>query len=125
MNARAQATLGTLALVLVTGTAAQAAEPYAGLPGAGPPSFSDLDLDRNGVLTKTEAEERQGLVEDWTRVDRNLDSLIERSEFAAFEVEEAARGPALPQSQPELTPMPRPEPLTPVDPSDAGTGTQR
>ena len=56
------------------------------------PSFAELDIDENGVLSKGEAGGRKGLLDDWWQVDTNKDNVIERSEFSAFEVE----GPTIP-----------------------------
>ncbi len=49
------------------------------------PTFSHLDIDRDGVLSKAEAAGRKGLLSYWQRTDINGDNVIERSEFAAFE----------------------------------------
>jgi hypothetical protein len=65
-----------------------------------PPTFSDLDGNMDGYLGKEEARERTGLVDQWRDVDRNLDDLIDRAEFAAFEVEEASQPPSLQQGAP-------------------------
>jgi hypothetical protein len=57
-------------------------------PGAGlasDPSFSDLDVDGDGVLSKAEAAGRKGLLDEWWPADKDKDNRIERSEFSAFE----------------------------------------
>ncbi len=84
MKSRLATAAGGVALVLVLPNAALAerGEPsyYA------PPTFSDLDIDRNGVLDRAEVQARTPLYGQWGRFDTNSDDMIERSEFAAFEV---------------------------------------
>jgi hypothetical protein len=82
---------GVLVLALMlSGPSGQtlAADYGSGAQGAHP-SFSQLDIDGNGVLSAAEAAGTSGLLDDWTQADRNSDNAIERSEFAAFE----AQGP--------------------------------
>ena len=57
-----------------------------------PPTFGDLDLDRNGSLDRGEVQGRSPLYGQWTSYDANRDGLIESSEFAAFEVQETPIG---------------------------------
>lgn len=54
------------------------------------PSFSDLDVDRDGTLDKGEVQGRTPLYGQWNRFDVNNDDRIERSEFAAFELRPGA-----------------------------------
>lgn len=57
-------------------------------PGGGSgtePSFSDLDVDRDGVLSKAEAGGYEGLLDEWWQADKNKDNNIDRAEFSAFE----------------------------------------
>jgi hypothetical protein len=57
-------------------------------PGGGrgsEPSFSDLDVDRDGVLSKAEAGGLEGLLDEWWQADKNKDNNIDRAEFSAFE----------------------------------------
>jgi hypothetical protein len=75
-----------------------------------PPSFGDLDQDRNGFLDAGEVGGRTPLYGQWERFDTDRDGLIERSEFAAFEVDEAAMpkapldsGPGAPMAKPGAT----------------------
>lgn len=63
------------------------------------PSFAQLDIDGNGVLSKAEAAGAKDLLDYWDQGDIEANNVIERSEFAAFE----ARGPmpysAMPESR--------------------------
>ncbi len=43
--------------------------------------FSDLDLDRDGVLTPNEAHASPRIGTDWRRLDTNYDGVIDRSEW--------------------------------------------
>lgn len=51
-----------------------------------PPSFGDLDADRNGALDPGEVAGRTPLSGQWDRFDADRNGVIEPSEFAAFEV---------------------------------------
>lgn len=51
----------------------------------GHPSFTELDVSGDGVLSKAEAAGRRGPLSNWGKVDTNRDNVIDRSEFAAFE----------------------------------------
>jgi hypothetical protein len=64
------------------------------------PTFSQLDIDGNGVLSKGEAAGTKGLLGAWDQTDRNSDNAIERSEFAAFE----SMGSMLPAIPPGRSP---------------------
>lgn len=64
------------------------------------PTFTQLDIDGNGVLSQAEAAGAKGLLDDWKQADRNADDVIERSEFAAFE----AMGPMPSAAMPQVAP---------------------
>jgi hypothetical protein len=74
-------------------------EGEAGMGGTA--SFSSLDTNGDGYLTKQEAEARSGLVENWEQADSNGDQQIDTTEFAAFEIEEVSQPTAPAESQPE------------------------
>jgi hypothetical protein len=61
-------------------------------PDIGAPDFTELDIDRNGTLSKGEAGGRKGLLDEWWQVDQDRDNVIDRAEFTAFE----AKGPSIP-----------------------------
>lgn len=61
-------------------------------PDIGAPSFTELDIDRNGTLSKGEAGGPKGLLDEWWQVDQDSDNVIDRAEFTAFEV----KGPSIP-----------------------------
>lgn len=61
---------------------------------ASAPTFSDLDSNRDGYLTEDEARNRIDLLDNWQRADSNQDGQIDRSEFAAFEVDESSKTPS-------------------------------
>lgn len=47
--------------------------------------FSELDRDKNGYLTKKEAQKLRSLSNNFERYDQNRDQHLDRSEFSAFE----------------------------------------
>lgn len=53
--------------------------------GGSEPSFSDLDVNRDGVLSKAEAAGREGLLDEWWQTDKDKSNSIDRAEFSAFE----------------------------------------
>jgi hypothetical protein len=60
------------------------AGPYS-TPEIAHPTFSQLDVDGSGKLSKGEAAGTSGLLSEWDRADRNADNRIDRAEFSAFE----------------------------------------
>lgn len=50
-----------------------------------PPTFSDLDINRDGVLDRGEVQGRTPIYGEWGQYDYNKDNVLERSEFSAFE----------------------------------------
>ena len=65
------------------------------------PGFFTLDTDGNGYLSKSEAENRSGLVNKWAQADSNKDGRIDSTEFAAFEITEGSTPSAPAQNSPE------------------------
>jgi len=61
-------------------------------PEIGAPGFDELDIDRNGTLSKGEAGGRKGLLDEWWQVDQDRNNVIDRAEFSTFE----AKGPSIP-----------------------------
>lgn len=51
------------------------------------PTFSELDKDQNGAISKSEAEAWQELSSKFDKVDENEDQEIDRSEYSAFQTE--------------------------------------
>ncbi len=51
------------------------------------PSFGDIDADSDGVISRDEWQGSTDVDADFSAVDQNQDGNIDRSEFAAFEVE--------------------------------------
>lgn len=54
-----------------------------------PPSFSDLDVNRDGVLDRGEVQGRTPVYGVWNKLDVNNDNVLERSEFSPFEPDPA------------------------------------
>lgn len=48
-------------------------------------SFSELDTDQDGVISRSEAAEQPQLVDSWDQADRDGDGELNRTEFSAFE----------------------------------------
>lgn len=61
-----------------------------------PPSFEDLDLNRNGILDPGEVQGRSPLSGQWTRFDADNDGLIDPEEFMAYEAYDPPPGALLP-----------------------------
>lgn len=57
-----------------------------------PPSFASLDLDNDGYIGKEEAQAMPALAARFSYVDDNDDLRLDKTEFAAFEVEYTAGG---------------------------------
>lgn len=51
-----------------------------------PVTFDQLDDDKNGYLSQSEASQRQDLKEKWAMADKDADGKLDISEFSAFEV---------------------------------------
>lgn len=66
------------ALVVVTGTAAQAAS-------AGKPTFESLDKNSDGKVSLNEASDHDALFVAFKSLDTNKDGVLSREEFAAFQ----------------------------------------
>ena len=49
------------------------------------PSFSQVDADQNGGISKTEASQVPGLVEAFAAVDINADGWLDQDEYTALE----------------------------------------
>lgn len=52
------------------------------------PGFSQLDADKDGVISRNEAAHSESLVEKWNDVDTNEDGQLNQAEFSAFEAED-------------------------------------
>jgi len=72
-------------------------------------TFSGLDKDRDGYLTKADVEARPELAGHWDQVDTNRDQRIDRAEFSAFEVRGSTDMPAQ-EAKPGESPMGNDEP---------------
>ena len=76
------------------------AQPSGGAAGAsamggrgGDPSFSALDSNNDGYLSKDEAQSDPSLKDQWAAIDSNGDGHIDKSEFSAFETQGSAKMP--------------------------------
>jgi hypothetical protein len=70
--------------------------PKSDMQGSAPSgaSFSGLDKDHDGHLTKAEVQSSPELSRHWDQVDTNRDQRIDRAEFSAFEARSSADMPA-------------------------------
>lgn len=57
-------------------------------PISGGSQFSDLDADKDGVISAGEAGTNPGLKDRWDATDANRDGTIDRAEFSAFEAKD-------------------------------------
>jgi Ca2+-binding EF-hand superfamily protein len=74
-------------------------------------SFSGLDKDKDGYLSRQEADAQGGLTQRWQSMDRNGDDRIDRAEFSAFEAAGPAEAPKTEPTKPKPTEggaMPKP-----------------
>jgi hypothetical protein len=86
-------------------------------------SFSGLDKDHNGYLTKADVQSRPELARDWDQVDTNRDQRIDRAEFSAFEVRSSTDMPAQ-EPKPGETQMGKDKPApSGVKPEGGGSGS--
>lgn len=74
------------------GAAAQDAGLAIAAPGGQTPSFSEIDADNDGYLTKSEVEDREQVASQWDQLDQNNDDKLDQSEFAAFEPSSTSSG---------------------------------
>jgi hypothetical protein len=72
-------------------------------------SFSGLDKDHDGYLTKADVQAQPELAGHWDQVDTNRDQRIDRAEFSAFEVRNFTDMPAQ-EAKPGEGPMGKDEP---------------
>jgi hypothetical protein len=85
-------------------------------------SFSGLDKDRDGYLTKDDVQARPELSGQWDQVDTNRDQRIDRAEFSAFEVRGTTDMPAR-NAKPDETEMGKDKPApSGVKPESGGSG---
>jgi hypothetical protein len=76
-----------------TGAAiAQGTPPGDPMTGAGGPSFSELDKDGDGLISKKEAKAHPELSKRFSELDANGDGKLDMGEFAQFEVTPADPG---------------------------------
>lgn len=50
-------------------------------------SFSDLDMDENGLISRAEAVISEPLRHSWRQLDRNRDDLLDPAEFGRFDAQ--------------------------------------
>ena len=60
------------------------------------PNFNQVDADRNGRISRTEASLVPGLVARFSRVDRNADGGISTAEYTALESSSSRKGEGTP-----------------------------
>ncbi len=79
-------------------------------------SFSELDTNQDGVISRSEAAEQPKLVDSWDQADNDSDGKLDRAEFSAFEGSHQESGdtfrgtsdPGMPAEQMEDTYQPQP-----------------
>lgn len=107
--------------------APQQEQPATGAPGAA--SFSQLDTDGNGKISKSEAQAMPRLEQDFQQADRNQDGSVDQSEFAQFETGGGNTGMAPSGQAPtEQPPAGQPSPgmeSPPAGQQPAPSGTQQ
>lgn len=54
-------------------------------PGASGDTFTKLDADKDGMVSKKEASRNKDLASKWDTLDSNKDGKLDQGEFAAFE----------------------------------------
>lgn len=60
---------------------------FSGVSMAGEKSlYQDLDANKDGLITQTEASASPKLNEKWKEIDANADGMIDKAEFAKFEM---------------------------------------
>lgn len=52
-------------------------------------TFSKIDTDSSGTISKEEAAALPALTDQWTNLDSNMDGALDEAEFAKFELEAA------------------------------------
>ena len=59
------------------------------------PSFTELDSNSDGYLTREEVEGNTAIIESWDQADSNSDNQLDSAEFSAFEVTRETPGSAM------------------------------
>jgi sporulation protein YlmC with PRC-barrel domain len=81
-------------------------------------SFSELDADGDGYLSKDEVAKRTAVIDQWDRIDKNQDDRVDSAEFAAFEAKDRDTKPFSHEGKPGET-VPG-NPYKPKEPSGQG-----
>lgn len=67
--------------------------------------FDDIDTDKDGYISKSEAEANKSIQSNWDKVDRDMNGKVDISEFSAFEGEGMFQPPELEEPEPGAAPM--------------------
>ena len=77
--------MNKLLLALVALLALGSMPAFAGEESMEQTLFKALDVDKDGIVSKTEAAKDETLSKNWADVDTNMNDTIEEAEFARFE----------------------------------------
>ena len=67
------------------GSTSPSTSPSGGAGGASGDTFTKLDADKDGMVSKKEASKNKDLSGKWDTLDTNKDGKLDQGEFAAFE----------------------------------------
>jgi len=67
--------------------------------------FDEIDNDKDGYISKSEAETNKNIQSNWDKVDRDMDGKVDVSEFSAFESQGMFQPPDLEEPEPGAAPM--------------------
>ena len=80
-----------------TGAPSTSSPSSSGSAGASGETFTKLDADKDGMVSKKEASKNKDLTAKWDTLDTNKDGKLDQGEFAAFEMDASSGSGSTPK----------------------------